>query len=188
MLADEKVWARCLDRCVTLQRISPAEFAIKLAVETGPLKGEIESNGRLTIVTPVNKVELAGSARGAAIGSLEWHAVTTVAGESGCSTLTYSLTAEANGGTNGVGPAIMEKMGRASIERFLGALSHEFLASDGHARAEPSEAGATLQAGPVKRPELAAFTRPRHFRGLRLLAWIAVLILVGLRLLSFFQS
>lgn len=188
MLADGETWARCLDRCVTLDRISPTEFAIRLAVPTGPLKGEIESSGRLTVIAPGSRAELVGTARGAAIGSLNWCLSATVEGESGGSRLTYSLGAKTSGGTNGAGLAAVEKTCRSSIERFLGALSHEFLSTDGHSEVEPSESSHALPTDHLDGGHLIAGQRPAFSSGMRLWPWIAVFILVGLRLLAFFES
>ncbi len=184
-LASPEILKRCLEGCVLLEPISAREYALKFVPNNGPLDGEFEARARLGNISPQSTAVLAGEVDGRGVGSLGWRMELMLEPDSGGSMLKYSFAVDSNGGNHATDRTPIEKFVREIADRFLAALSHEVSSTGDRLHVVQAHPAVRSEGGVVA--ELARRMPSKRSRTMQWI-WLAVFILIALRLLSYFES
>ncbi|MDP4006339.1 carbon monoxide dehydrogenase subunit G [Methylobacterium sp. NEAU K] len=124
-LNNPDVLARCIPGCKDLARVSPEEFAAKVALKIGPVSATFAGTVRLEDVRAPEGYTLAGQGNGGMAGFAKGGAVVSLREEGDGTLLTYEAKAEIGGKIASLGGRLIQATSRKLADQFFGAFAAE---------------------------------------------------------------
>lgn len=155
-LNDPEVLARCIDGCLSMEKVSDERFDAKVKAKIGPVSATFQAELALTDVNPPSTYTLNASVKGGAAGFGKGTAVVNLAEDDaapGATLLSYQVKGNVGGKLAQVGSRLIDGAARKMADDFFAAFGEEISGevpvatsdkgeSEGAARYESSGQGA----------------------------------------------
>ena len=149
-LNDPEVLQKCLPGCESVERVSPEEFRVLVAVAIGPLRARFKGTLRLNEANPPASCLMVFEGQGGAMGFGKGASTVTLAETAEGTELSYSASAQVGGKLAQVGSRLIDNIARKMSDDFFEAFKKLLSpVEQAVAVAAPSEAQAEAQAEAV---------------------------------------
>jgi carbon monoxide dehydrogenase subunit G len=191
----EEVWSalagleflrQSIPSCERLEPDSANELTAKLTIRIGRTSRALETRARVADADPPNAAELVGETLSSDAESLRWRAKLDLQPDHEGTLLAYAIDIDPLGPTS-INRSELEAAGRDMLDRCFCALSLKIIGASATTRVLPADDGSASSAASARVDGMAK-TSLRHLKRAPLWLWIAVFVLIGLRLLAYFQS
>jgi carbon monoxide dehydrogenase subunit G len=174
-LNDPEILRQAIPGCETLQKLSPTEMTATATVRIGPIAAKFNGRVQLSDLDPPNGYRISGEGQGGVAGFAKGGATVALLPEGADTVLKYEVNAQVGGKIAQLGARLIDASARQMADLFF----DRFAALVG----APAE-GAPV--APVVPPTVGLMdVLPREPFGLPRVAWLGIVIYLGILVLIF---
>ena len=107
-LNDPEVLKACIPGCESIDRVSDAEYAVKMTARVGPVSAKFKGKLALSDIKPPHSYSIAFEGQGGVAGFAKGGAQVSLAPEGGATRLTYSARANVGGKLAQIGSRLVD--------------------------------------------------------------------------------